>query len=272
MPEPLPEYRVRARNTSAASENKIHDDEVARKYGFRGGLVPGVTVYAYLTRPLVETLGAAWLARGTASVRLARPVLEDEEVVVTGAITGRQGASLTARLSAATAGAGECATLDVTLPAGLPTPANVALYAEAPLPAERPPVSREHLESLASLGTVVTPYDEARAAEYAGSVSDSLPLYRGADGYVHPAFYLDLGNRAFDRNVRLGPWIHVGSVVRHLSVARVGETLRTRGRVRSLFEKKGREFAEVDLLILAGDRPVAHVLHTAIYRLPAPEA
>ena len=38
-------YRVRAHNIAADSENKIHDDSVARQYGFAGGLVPGVVVY-----------------------------------------------------------------------------------------------------------------------------------------------------------------------------------------------------------------------------------
>src|SRR4029453_19041946 len=68
-PEPLPEYHVKARNTSPSSENKIHDEHIARQYGFRGALVPGVTVYASLTHPLVEAFGAAWLERGTANVR-----------------------------------------------------------------------------------------------------------------------------------------------------------------------------------------------------------
>ncbi len=70
----------------------------------------------------------------------------------------------------------------------------------------------------------------------------------------------------------MSPWIHAGSVVRHLGGARVGETLATRGRVRSLFEKKGRQFVEADLVIVAGDRPrpVAHVVHTAIYQLAPP--
>jgi acyl dehydratase len=63
----------------------------------------------------------------------------------------------------------------------------------------------------------------------------------------------------------------VGSAVRHLAPARVGQTLSTRGRVRSLFEKKGREFVELDLALFADGKPVAHVLHTAIYRLPAPQ-
>jgi hypothetical protein len=62
----------------------------------------------------------------------------------------------------------------------------------------------------------------------------------------------------------------VGSIIQHLSTARLGETLATRGRVRSRFEKKGKEFVELDLLISAGERPVAHVIHTAIYRLPDP--
>ena len=53
----LPVHRVRARNLSRDSENRIHDDEVARRYGFAGGLVTGTTVYAYLSHPLVLVWG-----------------------------------------------------------------------------------------------------------------------------------------------------------------------------------------------------------------------
>ncbi len=270
MPEPLPEYRVKARNTSAGSENRIHDDTVARQYGFPGGLVPGVTLYAYLVRPLVEALGPAWLQRGTAEVRFVRPVVEGEEVTVRGAVTAREPQGLTATVVASTAAAGDCALLGAGLPATSPTPVNAALYAAAPLPAERPPVSREHLASLTVLGTPEALYDRERAAAYLEGVGESLDLFHGEDGWVHPAFFLDQANRAVDRNVRLGPWIHVGSRVRHLGGARVGEHLATRGRVRSLYERKGREYVELDLLVVAGPaaRPAAHVLHTAIYRLP----
>ena len=41
-------YRVSAYNTAQQSENKIHDDAVARRFGFSGGLVPGVDVMAYM--------------------------------------------------------------------------------------------------------------------------------------------------------------------------------------------------------------------------------
>jgi acyl dehydratase len=271
--EPLPDYRVKARNTSTQSENKIHDDTVARRYGFAGGLVPGVTVYAYLSEPLAAAFGAAWLERGTASVRFLKPVLDGEELHVTGAVKSRDARAATAAVAGATAAAPEAATLECTLPAGAPTPVNLALYRAAALPTERPAATRAHLAAVETLGTPVNLYDEARAEEWLDRVADPLPLYRGRNAWVHPAFFLDQANKALSLNVRLGPWIHVGSVVRHLGGARVGETLATRGRVRSLFEKKGREFVELDLVVVAGDRPrpVAHILHTAIYQLGGPE-
>jgi acyl dehydratase len=266
----LPAYRIKARNTHG--ENPIHDDETARRHGFRGALVPGVTVYGYLTHPLVEALGAAWLERGTASVRFVRPVLDGEEVAIEGAVTAHDARGLRARLTASTTAAGVCAELEATLPSGTPTPVNLARYETAPLPATRPEATRALLDGLGVLGTPVTTYDEPVARAWLERVADALALYRGPDARVHPAFYLDQANRALDRNVRLGPWIHVSSVLRHLGPARLGDRLETRGRVRSLFEKKGREFVELDLVLLAGApaRPLAHVLHTAIYRLPPP--
>src|SRR5262249_45563918 len=80
--------------------------------------------------------------------------------------------------------------------------------------------------------------------------------------------YLDLANRALSGNVRVSPWIHVESQGTHWSAARVGEHLAMRGRVRGLFEKKGHQFVELDLLLVAqGSRPVASIRHTAIYQL-----
>src|SRR6266853_3788009 len=74
-------YRVVAHNTAADSENKIHDDRVAAQYGFRVGLVPGVTVYGYMTVPIVDA-EPAWLERGSMHVRFLEPVYDGEEIVV----------------------------------------------------------------------------------------------------------------------------------------------------------------------------------------------
>jgi hypothetical protein len=63
--EPASVYAVVAYNTAHASENKIHDNTVARRFGFAGGLVPGVDVYAYMAHLPVARWGRAFLAHGS---------------------------------------------------------------------------------------------------------------------------------------------------------------------------------------------------------------
>ena len=69
-------YEVEAHNTATQSDNKIHDYEVASRFGFTGGLVPGVDVYAYLTHPPAEAWGRDWLERGTMRGRFHTPVYD----------------------------------------------------------------------------------------------------------------------------------------------------------------------------------------------------
>ena len=78
---------------------------------------------------------------------------------------------------------------------------------------------------------------------------------------------LRTGNWALSHNVVLGPWMHVGSHIRNLSAARVGETITVHARVAANYERKGHRFVELDALTLAGGtRPVALIRHVAIYR------
>ena len=80
----LPPHQVRAHNGATASENKIHDDAVARQHGFAGGLVPGITVFGYLTAPIVKAWGQAWLERGALSARFRQPIYDGDDVTVVG--------------------------------------------------------------------------------------------------------------------------------------------------------------------------------------------
>ena len=262
----LTEYRVKAKNTSTQSENKMHDDTVARRYGFRGGLVPGVAVYGYVTHPVVAAFGRDWLERGGATVRFVKPLFEGEEGVVTGSATA-EGATLRLLNPAGE----ECAVATVTRAASGPAP-DPAAYPTAPLPAERPEGSRAELAPGRVLATSEVLYDEREAADYLDGQSETHPIYRGPGGLVHPAYYLKLANRALTGTVKVSPWIHLASDVRHLGAARVGERLAVRGRVERVYEKKGREMVEMDVLVVAGPeaRPVAAIHHTAIWRLAPP--
>lgn len=269
MGRSLPQYRVKAKPPAEPAENKIHDDRVARELGFKGALVPGVIVYAWMTHPVVEALGLDWLERGTFSVRFARPIYYGEQVTVSASVATRTEASVTIEVRALNFAGDACVKASLGLAFGSsPTAPDLDAYPEAPLPARRPVATREHLEALDVLGTPELTLDAEGAREFLTRVDESLPLYAGADAPVHPALYLDQANRALDRNVRVSPWIHVESHGQHLGLARVGERLSTRGRIKGLFEQKGQELVELDLLLVAtGSRAVAAIRHVAIYQL-----
>jgi hypothetical protein len=75
------EHEVVAFNTATGSTNRMHDDAVAATFGFRGGLVPGVDVWAYLTRPCVDRWGTGFLEGGAMEARFLVPVYDGERVV-----------------------------------------------------------------------------------------------------------------------------------------------------------------------------------------------
>src|SRR5436309_11284794 len=77
-------YRVSAYNTSRHSENKMHDDTVAKRYGFSGGLVPGVDVMAYMIHLPVAKWGRDFLERGLIEARFVKPVYDGEIAEVAG--------------------------------------------------------------------------------------------------------------------------------------------------------------------------------------------
>jgi acyl dehydratase len=221
-------YRVRARNTAPDSENRMHSDETAARYGFRGGLVPGVTVYGYMT----ERLPVEWLETGGMKVRFLQPFYdgEDVEVEVDGSI-------VTASRTDGTL----CAEGTITWPHD-PVP-KIVDYPAPSLPATRPPASAEALAPGRVLSTISAKPD-----------------------LVNTEKLLELSNRVLMANVALGPWIHTASEVRHLSLAAPGEELNVRAKVVDQYERKGHDFVVLDVLVIADTRPVQQVRHTAIWR------
>lgn len=265
----LPEFHVSAAPPAEPSENRIHQDDMARQYGFKGGLVPGVIMYAWMTHPVVAALGAAWLERGEFEARFPKPIYYEEPATIRASVAAKTAGSVTIDVAAHNSVGEVCGTARMSLgSAGASSPPNVADYAVAPLPAERPRVTRALLESVKVLGTPELDLDAKAAAEHVTRFGDPLAIYAGESAALHPGGQLELANRALSKNMFMSPWIHVGSSGRHWSVARVGDHLEMRGRVHSLFEKKGHEFVEADLLLVAnGSRPVASIRHTAIYLL-----
>jgi acyl dehydratase len=259
-------YEVIANNLSRASENRIHDDTVARRFGFTGALVPGVEVHAYACHPAVARWGRDWLARGTMESRFLKPVYDQARVLAT-AEPQADGASLAIRVESGGA-------LSATATAALPERAEAAPaigdfpWTAPPANDARPEASEERLAPGLWLWTASEPMTPQASAEYLEGIRETEPLY-AREGLVHPGLVLRLCNRALTQNVRLGPWIHVGSAARALDLARVGEALTVRAKVLSNEDRKGHRIVELDALVVAEEtrRAVARVRHTAIWRV-----
>ena len=75
-------YQVTARNFSTSSENRMHSDEVANRYGFKGALVPGVAIYGHLVKPFVDHFGPTWLSDSCAEVKLIKPTYDGDALSI----------------------------------------------------------------------------------------------------------------------------------------------------------------------------------------------
>jgi len=255
----LPLYRVRAKNTAPDSENKIHDDRVAAEHGFRGGLVPGVTVYGYMTVPIVDS-EPAWLERGSMQVKFLEPVYDGEDIVVHAEVNEDESIEVTAERDDGTV----CAQGHASTETGS---ARVSgWYPEHPLADQRPIPSPDNLIVQSPLGTVVEKLDLFERA-FLDLRSERLPIYRASNPPAHPAKLLQFSNEMLVRNFRLGPWIHVASEINNWSVAWHDDVISARGLIHDRFERKGHKFVVADIMLIANaERLVQTVRHTAIYQ------
>jgi hypothetical protein len=259
MTDRLEAYRVQAYNTAKLSENKMHDDAVAKRFGFSGGLVPGVDVMAYMTHLPVAKWGRAFLARGLIEARFVKPVYDGEITDVTATETDGV-------LSIEVESRGElCATGSATLPASAPS-FSISDYSETAAVTERKPISTTSYELGKWLGTIPRAWAGDAATEYLTDVRETDAIY-AREGLGHPGMLQRVMNKVLVDNAILGPWIHVGSRMQLLTAGASGDELTARAKVIGNYEKKGHRFVELDALAVANGRtPLAHCQHIAIYQ------
>jgi acyl dehydratase len=256
----LPPYHVSAYNTAKSSENKIHDDATAKRFGFKGGLVGGVHVYAYMSHMPVQRWGRAWLERGTGEARFGKPVYEGDVAEIT-AVENANGMTLQVD-----SGGVLCATGRADLPTIASGSSDLADFKSVPARAHRVAADEQSVKIGDWLGmnplTITSDYQTQDIAD----TRETDPLYL-REGVVHSGTVLRCCNWALSHNVVLPAWMHMGSTVQNLGLARVGDTLNVRARVTKNYEHKGHKWVEIDALVIADEiRPIARVTHIAIYR------
>jgi acyl dehydratase len=255
----LQPYRISAYNLAKNSENKMHNDSVARRFGFQGGLVPGVDVFAYMSHMPVAKWRRAFLECGLMDGRFIKPVYDGDVAIVT-AKDVDDGVAMKLESH------GEvCASGHATLNASTP---NVTLddFKNVAVVTERVPINANTYQTGQWLG--ITPYTQGAdaALKYLRDVRETDLIYEN-EKIIHPGMLLRTMNWALMENAILGPWIHVGSTIRFLNVASVRDELTVRAKVTDNYERKGHKFVELSGLIVAnGTTPIAHCQHIAIYQ------
>ena len=237
----------------------MHDDTVAKRFGFSGGLVPGVDVMAYMMHLPVAKWGRAFLERGLIDARFVKPVYDGEMAELTADESNGV-------LSIQVHSRGElCATGTASLPASAPA---VSIADFRQLRRWRSASRSMPLPTKSANGSA-----PRRATGRAKRPANIWPIFRETDpiyakeGLGHPGLLQRVMNKALVDNAILGPWIHVGSRMQLLSAAKAGDVITARAKVIGNYDKKGHRFVELDALVVAnGQTPLAHCHHIAIYQ------
>lgn len=253
-------FELIAHNYSESSENRIHSDEIAKKFGFRGALVPGVAVYGYLTRAVVEAYGEAWLGQSVDHVRLLKPTYDGEAVVIESAEEDGQlkvtsydpEGQLTAVLTCNTTNA-------------LPELEDIALLEGSYKHPERVEISWDTVEPLQAFTpwqVTLTPEENKR---YTDEALDNLPMYQ--QGVVHPHWLQSLANTALMNEYIMPTWIHAGSETRHRHLLREGDEITIRSVPMEKWRNKGHEFIRLWVTYWRDGVITTDIMHTAIFKV-----
>jgi len=270
-PRPAP-WHATAFNQATESSNQIHSDTMAKAYGFKGGLVPGVTISAYLMHPAVVAWGEAWLGAGRAEIVVHRPLYDGYEFDVEIAeVTDRS-----YRAALIDQEGTRCASGTLHLPAEPPPP---------PVRRGDPmfkrgravePVSREVLERLRDEGMFALPARWTAEHHMTTYVSDAgaMPAIHRFDGrgLANGGFLLGLTNWVLASNTYMNPWVHVQTDSQFYAVVEPDTDLVVECAVADLFERKGHQFvdAKVDAYVRETSTAVMSATLRAIYKLRPP--
>jgi len=248
-----------ARNYAVASENKIHSDDIAKRLGFTGALVPGVTVFGHLTWPLTAEMGTRWLEGSWVTTRFLKPAYDGERLTIT---DERHGDAYKV----------ECRNPHGVLIASLEcTPENqqpdVDLHARltSTSSAERVPISWDVIRIDEPHPTYIWKPDEAFNKEYARRLDDETEVFQ--HGVLHPHAILSQANQALVRRYVMPAWIHTGSEIRFRQLLHVGDAIEVRSVPIEKWEKKGHQFIKLYIAYLLDGEVATEIYHTAIFRV-----
>ena len=238
-----------AYNPSTSSENQIHSDEMAKKYGFKGGLVPGVTVSSYLMHPGVIAWGEDWLNHGYAKVKVHKPLYDSYQFDVEVQASLEDNASEEAYEASLRDQNGIlCATGSFSLNKQAKAPAfrgDPVLEKDY----QKPAATQAQMESLKNKAMFALPAKWSNKIDMASYLRDMtlMPEIHNFDGQAlaNGSFMLGLTNWVLAGNVYMNPWIHLETESQYFAKVENETKLIVECEIEDLFSKGGHEFVDV---------------------------
>jgi acyl-CoA thioesterase FadM len=272
---------VIARNTSAHEAGSIHDDAVAARAGYRGGLVPGVTLLAYLTPVLIDAVGAAWPQRGHLRARFLRPAYDGERLTAAVTVAQHDGDDISLDCTLARDDGAVCVEATASCAIGAPAEFELTPWRRG-IPAPRPqraaphgglpPLDVRDLVIGEELSPLTCHLALADTIAWALEVSDDGPWYRDASPFgapiVHPAYFARDPIALLRHNFAYKPIIHTATEITYRHEARVDRDYTVYGYIADVFERNGHGYVVVDTLTVDQDgREIARGALTAVAKL-----
>lgn len=262
-------WSATAFNQVPDSANEIHGDTLAKDYGFAGGLVPGVTVSAYLAHPAVEAWGPGWLGRGAAHVRVTSPLYDGEEFGVR--ITSQSSKAYSAELvrGESIVSANAQVWLTDTLPQAPSRRGDPIFQADY----VGPQACVEHWSRLQQQGCHAVRYrwgDDNPMRVYLSDESRMPRLLQSSGGgYANLSFILGISNWVLASNAYMNPWVHLETTSQNFAPIPRGTVIVAEMQVTDFYEKKGHEFVDVEVALYdeRGDACLTTIALRAIYKL-----
>src|SRR5262245_47217288 len=269
-------YRAIARHPEDKPYNKMHEDGLPQKLGFRGAFVLGVALYGYMTRALVGSLSETWLNRAVIEVKFLRPVCPGDRIRMetTAAADDASSQAFDVTMYNETNGNEVSARLRSSLPS--PFPGVDATANEKPNEWEGPVTQRRTWDTVVtgkayrSLRLTLSASDNEF---WTNALDDDVPLYRD-DGRppLHPAHVLRLIQLGYSNQFIGESAVHSSSraVVRRM--LRIGDPVHVLTVPLAKWEKKQNHWLTIYCAIRSGEEVCAEVFHTQIIRLRGAEA
>lgn len=253
-------YSVQSFNDAQQSENRIHSDEMAQRFGFEGALVAGVVVFGHMTYLPVKLWGRNWLTNNQAEVKFLKPAYDGQLLDLRYEKHSRINETKCFNPSG------------VLLAPMSDEQGEVEVNPKHNLAPSTSPIVREEISWDKLIIDQPAPAfqwfaDRENNDQLCDQLRDDQEIYIGDNPCVHPFWMLRQCNSAFSRSFILPAWIHVGSKMIFHQPLLVNQDIEVRMVPVKKWERKGHEFVTLYISFMVDDEVYVEVDHTSIFKI-----